>query len=206
MKSIVNKGFVIAILSTMPFGIAEGVGFGIKAGLNIANVQSARSGISYARIRFCGGGFFALDLGDVFVIQPEVLYTQKGVKWHTISWFFESSHETYGLDYIEMPLLFKLVLPIKGGVKPNLFLGPYFAINVNAKYRIVTDLTSEELDYGEYIKDADYGFVLGGGVDFLLKKGKIVLDGRYTLGWITTLEDGRDQKNKVVSFMLGYSF
>jgi len=206
MRFTVNKAFVIVLFFTILIGTAEGMSFGVRAGMNIANMQSDPPGVSFARIRFCGGGFLALGLGDIFVIQPEALYTQKGVKWHTISWGFESSQETYELDYIEMPLLFKVVLPIKGGVTPNTFLGPYFAMNVNAKYKIVTNTLSEELDYSEYIKDADYGLVLGGGVDFLLKKGKVVLDGRYTLGWITTLEDGRDQKNKVVSFTLGYSF
>jgi hypothetical protein len=98
------------------------------------------------------------------------------------------------------------VLPIKGVVKPNLFLGPYFAINVNAKYRIETDVTSEEWDFDEFVKDTDLGIVVGVGVDFSLKKGKIVFDGRYTLGLTTTSEERWDQKNKVVSFMLGYSF
>ena len=36
--------------------------------------------------------------------------------------------------------------------------------------------------------------------------GKIVFDARYTLGLTTTSEDGFDEKNKVISFMLGYSF
>lgn len=206
MKSIVNKGIVIVVSSMMLFGFAEGVGFGIKAGMNIANMRSDRSALSFARLRFCGGGFLAVGLGDIFVIQPEALYTQKGVRWHVISWTFESLQETYELDYIEIPLLVKLVLPIKGGIKPNLFCGPYFAINVNAKYGYVTPIASEELDYDEYVKDIDYGIVFGGGVDFALKKGKIVFDGRYTSGWITTMEDGPDQRNKVLSLMLGYAF
>ena len=206
MRCIVKKGIVIALFSTMLFSLAEGVGFGIKGGVNVANMRSDRSALSFARLRFCGGGFLAVGLGDLFVIQPEALYTQKGVRWHVISWTFESIQETYELDYIEIPLLAKLVVPIKGGVKPNLFCGPYFAINVNAKYRIVTNMASEELDYDEYIKDIDYGIVFGGGVDFALKKGKIVFDGRYTSGWITTMDEGPDQKNKVLSLMLGYTF
>ena len=181
---------------------AEGVGFGIKAGMNIANMHGdVRS--AQPRIGFCGGGFANIGVGDIIVIQAEALYIQKGAKWESR---IEPDETTLKLDYIEIPISCKFVLPVEGLVKPNLFVGPYFAININAKYKIEGHLTSVEWDYGQYTEDADLGIVLGGGVDFSLKKGKIVFDGRYTLGLTTTWEDGWDQKNKVVSFMLGYSF
>jgi hypothetical protein len=66
--------------------------------------------------------------------------------------------------------------------------------------------TSEVQDLDEYYKGTDFGVVLGGGLDFLLKKGKIVLDGRYALGLTTISELHLDEKNRVISFMLGYSF
>lgn len=201
MKCIVNKGFVIVILSTMLFGFAEGVSFGIKAGMNIANMNV--EGLQ-SRIGFCGGGFASIEVGDIIVIQPEALYTQKGAKWERV--YEPPGITTLKLDYVDIPLLFRFMLPVKGAVKPNLFVGYYFAINVNATYRIDVNGASEERDFGEYYKDTDFGMVLGGGVDFLLKKGKIVLDGRYALGLITTSELGLDEKNRVISFMLGYSF
>lgn len=206
MRFIVNKVCVITLFMIISLGTAEGMRFGIKAGMNIADMQDHSPVDTDSRIGFCGGGFLSLGLGDIFVIQPEVLYTQKGVKWDIVPIWRELGQVTYYLNYVEIPILFKVVLPIKGVVKPNLFLGPYFARNINGTYKMETSVTSEEFDYDEFTKDADRGIVMGGGVDFLLKKGKIVLDGRYALGWITTSEYGLDDKNSVVSFMLGYSF
>ena len=208
MKSIVNKDIFTAIFLIMSFSLAEGINFGIKAGINIANFHGNHAGGLDSRIGFCGGGFVRLGLNDIFAIQPEALYTQKGAKWKTImrpqGYLLEG---TVKYDYVEIPVLFKFVLPVKGGVKPNLFVGPYFAVNVNAKEKRVANGNSLEADVDRYVKDTDLGVVLGGGVDFGLKKGKIVFDCRYTLGLITTSEEEiYDQKNKVVSFMLGYSF
>lgn len=200
MKYVVIKSIVIAIFSFMLFGFAEGITFGIKAGMNISNmnVESMQS-----RIGFCGGGFATVGVGDMVVIQPEAMYTQKGAKWE--SWY-EPEIITLKLDYINIPLLFKFMVPVKGAVKPNLFVGPYLGINVNATHRIDRIYgTSEERDYDEFYEDTDFGMVLGGGVDFLLKKGKFVLDGRYSIGLIT-VQEGSDLKNRVFSFTLGYLF
>jgi len=206
MRFIVNKAYVITLFLTILVGAAEGMSYGIKAGMNIANWHGDHAGGMDSRLGFCGGGFVVLGLTDIFVIQPEALYTQKGVKWEIRLNPQGYLKATLEYDYIEIPLLFKLVSPVKGGVKPNFLVGPYFAINVNAKEKIEETSTPTELDYGELVKDIEFGIVLGGGVDFPLEKGKIVFDGRYTLGLTTTSEEGWDLKNKVVSLMLGYSF
>ena len=53
--------------------------FGIKAGLNIANMYDDIDGTE-SKIGFCGGGFVTFGLGNLVVVQPEVMYTQKGVE------------------------------------------------------------------------------------------------------------------------------
>jgi hypothetical protein len=207
MKNIVNKGIVIAVFSTILFSFAEGVSFGIKAGMNIANFHGDHAIGFDSKIGYSGGGFFTIGLNNAFAIQPEVLYTQKGARYEIIRPQGYLVEGTVIYDYLEIPVLFKYMLPVKSGVKPNLFVGPYFAVNVNAKEKRVANGNSLEADVDRYVKDTDLGVVLGGGVDFGFKKGKIVFDCRYTLGLITTSEeDIYDQKNKIVSFMLGYSF
>ena len=81
MKCIVNKGFVITILSTMLFGFAEGVDFGIKAGMNIASMLGDGTGCARSTFGIIGGCLVTIEVGDLFAIQPEILYTQKGFGW-----------------------------------------------------------------------------------------------------------------------------
>ena len=204
MKYIVNKGFVPAILLTMFFSLAEGTSFGIKAGLNIANMRGDDIEGMQSKIGFCGGGFANFGLGDVFVIQPEILYAQKGFRWEQ-EYMGAIFRTTYELHYFEFPLLSKIMIPVKGIVKPNLFIGPFFGINVSAKHRVKVDGESWEDDIEDF-HDSEFGMVFGGGVDFVLAKGKIGFEGRYTLGLTTTSERGGDIKNNVISFMLVYSF
>jgi hypothetical protein len=208
MKSIVDNVFTIALLTTMLFGFAEGITFGIKAGINIANFHGDHAVGFDSRVGYSGGGFLIIGLSNPLAIQPEAIYTQTGGKWEISirpqGYLLEG---TVIYNYLEIPVLLKFMLPPKGGVKPNLFAGPYFAVNINAKEKREANGNTLEVDVDRYVKDTDFGFVLGGGVDFELKKGKIVFDCRYTLGLTTTSEEEiYDQKNKVISFLLGYSF
>ena len=204
MKNIVNKGFVIVVFSTTLFSFAEGVSFGIKAGLNIASVLGDGTGHAQSKIGFVGGGFVTLGLGDLFAIQPEILYTQKGYRWE--SDFLGATYEATGmLYYIEIPMLSKIMIPVTGNVKPNLFIGPYFGVNLIAKKKIESSEPPYEYDIANS-KDSEFGMVFGAGLDYILTKRKIGFEGRYTLGLTTSSEIWDDARNSVISFMLGYSF
>jgi len=190
-------------IATILVGTAEGMSYGIKAGINIANLHG--TGSTYSRIGFCGGCFAILKLTDVFVVQPEALYTQKGTKWGRALMLPGTLQVVSKLNYFEMPILLKMILPDKGNVKPHLFVGPYFGLNVSAKDRIEVNGEIREEDI-ENAQGTEFGMVFGGGLDFILRTGRIVFDGRYTVGLTTTLEESIETRNRVISIMLGYSF
>jgi len=183
---------------------------GVKVGLNMAKIYGedvVDEGLDF-KMGFCAGGFITLNITEMFAIQPEVLYTQKG---------FKAEGEEDGVtvkmiasgDYLEIPLLVKLSLPTPGIVKPNLFVGPFMGFNIRAKVKGEHDgEPSPEVDIKDITKDTEFGLVLGGGADFSLPTSKITFDVRYTLG-LTTLDDSgyeEDVKNGVISLMVGYSF
>jgi hypothetical protein len=204
MRYILNKGFVITILLTMFFSFATGASFGIKAGMNIANMHGDDIGGTQSKIGFIGGGFATFGLGDVFAIQPEILYSQKGYRFE--QWYMGALYrETGMLYYIEIPMLSKITIQAKGNIKPNFFIGPYFGINLTAKKRIQAIEPPHEEDI-ENFRDTEFGMVFGGGVDFVGVRGKVGFEGRYTFGLTTTSEFWDDIKNDVISFMLSYSF
>lgn len=204
MKIIANKGFTIVVFLAMLFSFAEGINFGTKAGMNIANMHGDDIQGTQSKIGFCGGGFATFGLGDVFAIQPEILYTQKGYRWEQ-EYMGAIFKDTGMLYYIEIPMLSKIMIQVKGNVRPNLFIGPYFGTNLVAKRKIEVIEPPHEEDITNF-RDSEFGMVFGAGLDYILKKGKIGFEGRYTLGLTTTSEIDRDIKNNVISFMLGYSF
>ena len=197
--------FTLGLLVSISTVYAQGITGGLKAGMNIANLHGDDvEGFGYeSKMGFCAGGFITFKVANIVAIQPEVLYTQKGTKWEEV---FMGGTWNINLNYLEIPVLFKVIMPIQGMIKPHLFVGPYFAYNLTAKWKIVYNGQSEEIDVDEEIKDGDFGAVFGGGIDFGLPAGKIVFDARYSLGLTTIDEEGSDVKNNVFSFMLGYAF
>ncbi len=198
--------FIFALLVTISTTYAQGITGGLKAGMNIANVHGDDvEGIGYeSKMGFCAGGFITFKVANIVAIQPEVLYTQKGTKWE--EWYMGTW--SLNLNYLEIPVLFKVIMPVQGMIKPHLFVGPYFAYNLTAKWKPEYNGQSDGVNLDAVVKDTDFGAVFGGGIDFSLPAGKIVFDARYSLGLTTTYEEGLDVdvKNSVFSFMLGYAF
>jgi hypothetical protein len=208
---------ILVILLTMAVSSASAqkISGGFKVGMNLASwhgddVEEMTGGDLKSKIGFCGGGFIAFRLGKVVVLQPEVLYSQKGARQRE-EFLDEVIKVWYKLNYLEIPVCVKLMFPVQGKVKPNLFLGPYFGVMItDPRGKVEIDGLTMEEDL-EGIKDTDFGMVLGGGIDIGLGKGRIVFDVRYTLGLTTIIEEelfeeNVDLKNNAFSFLLGYSF
>ncbi len=203
MKNIFVTLFLIAAVSLVT---GQGINGGFKIGMAVANMhgddvedfgQEAKTGL-------CAGGFIGFGLGNIVTVQPEILYTQKGIKAVD-----DGGWARFKIDYLEMPVVLKFTMPIQGTIKPYVMTGPYFAYNISAKLAIGDDQNRIERDMSDAVKDIDFGTVFGGGIDFELPVGKIVFDFRYGLGMITIDEPNGEQadvKNDAFSLTLGYAF
>jgi len=180
-----------AALLILPSAAAADVRFGIKAGANVANVNGdALEALQdwQSTVGFCGGIFLEFNLGKVLTIQPEVLYTMKGSE--------TAEGGKLDLDYIEVPVLLKVRLPI-ASIHPFLIAGPAFGWNLKA---VVDGIEVEDWP------TSDYSAVFGAG----LQLGRTLhLDVRYTMG-LAKLEipdlETIDLKNGVISATLGLAF
>ena len=96
---------------------------GILAGVNYATVeQDPEFGdVEFEhRLGLLAGGFLDVALNDVFSIEPEVLYSQKGAEVEGTG--ANSDLEgSFKVDYIEVPLLLKVRVPVSNsGFRPFL--------------------------------------------------------------------------------------
>ncbi len=168
-----------------------------------------------------GGSFGIVSFGPV-VLMAEAYYRQKGAD--NVQAFDDQlmtlGAVEFGIDYVEVPVLLRLNLPDLGGrVVPYLSGGPTFAWRVDCGVTIHSvsqtieescdDLMGQNLE--ETLRDYEQGFVLGGGLDFVVGggTGAINLDARMTQG-LSRINENADGtigvKNRVFSMMLGYSF
>lgn len=155
--------------------------FGIKAGVSVSkftgsdakaladNLSDSLASVK-SKTDLTGGLFLSLGVGGAWAIQPEMLYVRKGTSIHAAN-----ATGDVNLDYLDVPVLLRLnLLPAKSPVVPFVFAGPSINFNVRSK------LTGPggTLDYKDYTKGTDVGFVLGGGI----ASGKFSLDARYEFG------------------------
>lgn len=185
--------------------------FGLKGGINLADLRGDDVDVDTDfRLGATGGGFLTYSISDWFALQPEILYSQKGAEFgETIA---GAPVEVTGkLDYLEIPILAKLTIPINSTFTPNLFIGPAFSFLLSAKLKAeAMGVTIIDLDTKDFQKSFDVGLVFGGGIDIAVGTGKITADTRYVMGLMNIddpeVGDAPDVKNSVISFMVGYGF
>lgn len=84
MKRLIVNMFISLVLLTLFFASvsAQGLtGKGLKGGLNIATLtgDDVENEGKKSKLGLCAGGFITYSINDIFAIQPEVLFTMKGV-------------------------------------------------------------------------------------------------------------------------------
>ena len=205
--TLVLMAAAIMIFAASPL-FAGGMMFGIKGGLNLANITGDDVGDTSMKMGLVVGGSLCYNITEIFAIQPELLFTMKGAK-ETI----EGEDGYLKLSYIEIPLLLKVNLPTEGKIDPMLYAGPGFGILMSSKIS-----NGGEVDMKDMTKSFDIGIIAGAGIAYQLEKGAITVEGRYEVGMTTIdnlddaalddldLTDQPDIKNSVISFMVGYSF
>jgi hypothetical protein len=204
---------LLAVLCAASLSPAAGkIAFGVKAGVINANMLTTDTDVEWtSKWGITGGAFVCFALSDMFAVQTEILYSPKGAQY-TLSDGTTTLNATVTAPYIDIPLLFKVYLPTGSseGVRPTAFAGPYIGFKAGAG-KFTTDVvysgqhdTSEETLTN--LKSTDFGFVLGGGVEFPLETMKIMIDVRWGTSLSTISTEGDNTKNKVWTFLLGLSF
>lgn len=188
--------FLILVM-TLAFAVAanaEGTTFGIKAGVNFANIAGDDTGDLNSLTGFVGGGFAAIPMSPTLSIQPEVFYSQKGAKYEELG-----TDVSLKLDYIDIPVLLKFTMAGEG-TKPFFLFGPSIGFSVSSK--VSAGDVSMDLDG---VASTDFGLVFGIGVNFQ----KFLIEGRYGLGLSDINDDEtvtETNNNTAFQLMLGYSF
>lgn len=144
---------------------------------------------------FSAGLMVNWKLNRLFSLQPEILYFQKGGEYEVnvpvnLPGIEIKVNDTRSLNYIELPLLFKLSMPLSTKINPTFLIGPSMGINLSAKLRSKIKIKIPELQFTlvekkEIKKEAnnlEWSLVIGGGLDFKLPRGKLVLDQRFFFG------------------------
>jgi outer membrane immunogenic protein len=202
---------LILLALTLSFGLihAQTV-FGVKAGMNISRITGDDAYVSAdSHLGFHAGILTRLYLTESFILQPELLYTQKGYNHKYLDDDVEHRIRN-SFDYVELPALIKFNIDA-GTVALQPYAGVAVSYLVNAKSKETVSNDDVSITYNRDVKDdvntLGFGFLVGADV---VVAEKFLAGGRYNFGvsniYKKGYEGGNDIRNGVLMLSLGYMF
>jgi hypothetical protein len=199
VRVLVLAAFVAAWI---PAGAsAQQVGGGVKAGVALGDVPNVGESTvdTSQRIGFAAGGFLMVRFPNGLAIQPEFLYTQKGVDISPSG----VSDVTLKTDFVDVPVLGRYTFGRV--VRGYVFAGPSFDFKVSAKVKSGGSGGTQD-DIGSNLKSFEFALVAGGGVEL----GPILLEARWSEGltdlYETPTAGSPALKTRTILFLGGFRF
>ena len=184
----------VALAATMMVGTvsAQKVNVGVKAGLNVYNVNND-NGVEYdSKTGFHAGLIGHIHLGPQFGLQPEVVYSSQGAKFD-----FANTESKLKLGYINVPIMLQYMFD--NGFR--LQAGPQVGFLVNAD----TETNGNETDVKDNYNTVDFG--IGAGVGYIHPPSGFGVDARYNLGLSNiNKNDAIESKNRGFQVGVFYLF
>ena len=79
---------------------------GIKGGINLSSLTTDGNSDKNLKIGFHAGVYDKIPVGESFAIQPELLYSVKGIKLNYDDNTFADGETRFNLNYIDLPVKF----------------------------------------------------------------------------------------------------
>lgn len=157
--------------------MAQGVGIGVKGGVNFAN-QNIEDISTESITSYHVGGYLNLDFSESFGITPEVLFSALGSKVDDV---------TVNTSYISIPVMLR--------VKPISLLsveaGPQFSFLTQADHETLGDIKDQ-------LKNNDFGLAFGAAIHLPIK---LQIGARYVLGF-TNISEVSEQEIQNRTFQI----
>lgn len=202
-----KKTLIIMLFAVLSLGLAYAdVHYGIRGGLNLSNRSTTAENpivVPGDKTGFHAGLIMQYRTDSNFIVQPEILYTQKGYTYN----FILVDH-TISMDYVEVPILLKYDIKVAKGLNIQPAVAPYVGYAVIAKdnYKLINEI---ENDIIEDINRIDYGVELGADIQVI---DRVVLGARYKIGLadfgssIILLKDDVINTHNGIIISLGFLF
>lgn len=193
----------------------EKVKIGVKAGLNIASLTFDENELeSSQKTGFTAGIMAEIPLAKNFSVQPEVLYSQQGMKfsYSDIDVANSSYESTINLNYLNIPVMLKYYV-LKG---LSVQAGPQIGILLKSNNKYQDNFLGydnhENYNLSDYTNAFDTSVNLGVGYQF---KDKFYVDLRYNISYSDVFKEANsngnyvinsDMRNRVFQITIGYFF
>ncbi len=201
VRQLLRTVLAIFVVLGVPGAAASGqeVRVGLKIGLAASHQTEDREGLREAVTGLTAGPFASLELSDLLTVQVEALAIQKG--WE------QSSDMHLHISYLESPLLL-VVRPLRTSIRPVVIGGVAPALELSCDFAFPAPPSSDSEVWTaecshQRSERADFGLVLGAGLEWRAGALAMVLEGRYAHG---VLDIAGDDVFRVVKNRTKYLF
>lgn len=175
--------FMTAVfLSAVVMAQNDRVNFGLKAGVNLANLNVEDYDDTEMKLGMYAGALAHIHITPNIGVQPEVVYSTQGAKDGDTKWL---------IDYVNVPIMLQYMFDNGFRIET----GPQVGFLTRAKI----EADGEELDIKDDLKKTDISW--GFGLNYLSNSG-IGVGGRYNLG-LTDINDNGANKITNQVFQVG---
>lgn len=204
------RNILFVLLALLPgFAASAEDHFGIIGGMNMANLRGAGTDAEFHGF-FMGGVYADFGLDDTSYLTPQIRYIEKGAG-------IASSAVSGPVDvnvafkYLELPLYYKYKFASGNNFRPNLFIGPAFALKVGDAVRATNRNTGQTASatglFGSLIKGYDLAAEAGAGVEFMLGESTVgSFSAAYSYGLVNISKTAEKLKTQGIQFYLGLGF
>lgn len=208
----------ILLTFTFPTLIFAQLEVGFRAGLNMSEADLRTTNgdiVEAAKLNGVNVGAFAnVQLGNVFALQPEVTFSQKGFR---ATWDNSDSSSTMNMSYLDMPLMVEAGFKMGNSFRVFASAGPNVSYLLDAEKEFYDSMngetTTQPFDFSEEsLERLDVGVNFGGGFSVRVNRWKYTLDARYNMGLkeIMASEDAMDfienAKHRMTSISVSISY
>lgn len=178
-----------------------------RAGLTLGATASELRGDFIAvsgdsRWGFYGGAFGEAVVGDVLAVNLGVNYAQKGGSGLTGTGLLDAERVELELNYVELPLLVELTLPLGASWGLMAYGGISGAFNTGCKASLGGGSKESCKDTALGGAKTEWGIPVGGGLSYTLDNGEtVVFEARYTWGQSDVVANA-DIKNGAWYFLI----
>ena len=168
--------------------------FGIKAGLNFANISTSGDVTDYdIRTSFNAGVFAHIHFAAHWAVQPELYYSGQGGKYDNGA----TNKGSTELNYLNVPIILQYMF----GNGFRLETGPQLGFLVSAEHEV----NGQETDISHNIKDLDFSWAIG--ASYLFPNSGFGINVRYNIGLSNVNEiEGYTFTNSVAQVGVFYHF
>jgi hypothetical protein len=209
MKHKISIIFIVLILISAGVNAQE-TQFGVKAGVNFSNMSVEDADDKTLKTGFHAGVFGKYGITEYFAIQPELLFTTKGIT-SSYDALIAEGEAKINLNYIELPVNLVYNLSEDFAFHFGPYIGYLAGANVSTNNELLgfLDLDTNDDISRDNFKPLDFG--LTAGLGFTLEQ--FVFGFKYNLGLTQVAKDNiignqllGDARNNVIQIYAGILF